>query len=419
MSRFSPVLVLMLALLPLAPAAQARQKASLKLSGKTMGPISWNVTIADSGSQSKMMVIESSVQATLDRINSLMSTYQPDSDLSRFNQSDSTDWILVNTETARVVARAQEISEQSGGTFDITVGPAVDAWQFGPSKKATFKVPTDEQIEQLQQRIGYQKVSVRADPPALKKSNPDIQIDLSAIAKGYAVDQVGETLAELGYKNFMVEVGGEVITRGFRESGTKWRIGVEAPAELERKLGKIAELTDIAMATSGDYRNYQAVGAKRFSHTIDPTTARPVEHSLASASVIAPDCMTADAVATAVMVLGAEEGMKLCQKMNLELFTITRNLDFGDKFTESSTEKFPFAAVPQKQQSIWPTFLGALVVFVLVVLGMAVGAIFGNKPVTGSCGGLANMSGDDGGGSCSVCSKPVTDCEKLSQPASH
>lgn len=406
--------------LPTYARAQA-DSHSLRFSGKTMGPIVYNVVIAQPGSDINEEAIKASVQATLDRINDLMSTYQPDSDVSRFNKSQSTEWQPVDEETATVVHRASEISQLSGGAFDITVAPAVNAWNFGPNKSTNFEPPTDVELAKLRDRIGFRLIEVRLKPPAIRKLNPKASIDLSAIAKGYAVDQVAETLSQLEFSNFMVEVGGEVLTRGERAQGGKWRIGIESPKELVRTYDKIAELSGQAMATSGDYRIFRMHDGKRYSHTIDPTTCKPVEHSLATACVVAPDCLTADAFATAVSVLGAEKGAKLCQQHSLELFTAERHDYPNSSIEEVVSTGFPLlgqAGSPSHEpgnpnpsgQSIWPAFIGAMIVFSLAILGMAVGAIFGNKPVQGSCGGLSSMTNEDGESSCTVCSRPTTDC---------
>jgi thiamine biosynthesis lipoprotein len=388
-----------------------------------MGPIQYNVTIANASVKSSQSAIQSAVQSTLDRINGLMSTYQSDSDITRFNQAEAGDWISVNAETARVVTRAIEISKLTEGAFDITVAPAVNLWHFGPEKTGEFKVPSAAQVKEVQSQIGYEKLAARLNPPALFKEQASVSIDLSAIAKGYAVDQVAVTLDQLGFKDYMVEVGGEVFVRGQRAGGGSWRIGIESPNELVQEIGKVAELSGLAMATSGDYRIYQSFDGKRFSHTIDPATCRPVRHLLASACVVAKDCMTADAFATAIMVMGTEKGRELAGEFGFELATIERDLDFGQSFKHDATPNFPFRQLPASgaesmvaeadqdaSRSIWPTFIGALVVFSLAILGMAVGAIFGNKPVQGSCGGLSSMKNDDGDASCTICAKPTSDC---------
>lgn len=384
-----------------------------EISGSTMGPIGYKVIIAQHPDTTTPTELQSKVQATLDRVNQLMSTYIPESDVSRFNQSKSTDFQDVDLETATVVQRALQISNQTNGAFDITVGPAVNLWNFGPNK-TEFKVPTDEQIDSVRKLVGYEKLSVRMDPPAISKSQPELKIDLSAIAKGYAVDQVAKTLDEQGCLQFMVEVGGEVFTRGERFGGGPWRVRVERPAIKQQNLANIAGISDLAMATSGDYRNFVEHDGARLSHTIDPQTCRPVPHSLASACVIAEDCMTADALATAIMVLGREKGIKLCEELGIQYLIAERDSDFGDELTQQISKRFPlkdrFKAQAQSPKSILPVFLGAAVVFGLMILAMAVGSIFANKPVQGSCGGLASVTNEDGEESCGICSKPTSDC---------
>lgn len=400
-------------------ATQAIAQTQLEVTGLTMGPIPYKVIIGHYPESVEPTELQQSVESALERVNQLMSTYIPDSDVSQFNASSSTDFIEVNSETATVVARALEISQQTGGAFDITVGPAVNLWKFGPDKN-DFAVPSDDAIAKVAELVGYQKVSVRLDPPAIKKEIPNLKIDLSAIAKGYAVDQVAKSLDDLGCEKFMVEVGGEVFTRGERTAGGKWRIAVERPSDRGRAIGSVAEISDQGMATSGDYRNFKKADGKRYSHTIDPTTCRPVKHNLASACIIADDCMTADAIATAIMVLGVKKGQEFCEQKGIEYALVERDSDFGNKLTEFQSGSFPLKKKAQPQagseQSILPIFIGAAVVFGLVILGMAVGSIFANKPVQGSCGGLANMTNEDGDEVCGICSKPTTDCiEKVAE----
>ncbi len=393
--------------------AQDPIEVPFEITGRTMGPIAYKVVIADHPKSVTPVEIQEKVAASLERVNGLMSTYIPESDVSRFNTSVSTEFQNVDSETANVVAKSIEISKQTGGAFDVTVGPAVNLWNFGPEKTG-FQLPSDESVRAVRQMIGYDCLDVRLDPPAIRKSKPAAKIDLSAIAKGYAVDQVAQMLDGIGCRKFMVEVGGEVMTRGERFIGGPWRIGVERPTDLGREIDSIAEISDRAMATSGDYRNFVEYQGKRFSHTIDPKTCRPVSHALASACVVADDCMTADALATAIMVLGVERGQELCDRLGVEYLLVERDSDFGEKLTEYISRGFPLAsesmgAQPQTQ-SIWPTFVGAAVVFGFAVLAMAVGSIFANKPVAGSCGGLANMKSSASESTCGVCSQPKTEC---------
>ncbi|MGB2501118.1 MAG: FAD:protein FMN transferase [Mariniblastus sp.] len=383
--------------------------------GKTMGPIAYKVSIAHHPDSVSPTELQERVSAVLENVNQLMSTYQPDSDVSRFNRSSSTEFQPVDPKTAAVVARAIEISKLTDGAFDITVGPAVNLWDFGP-KNATFEIPTVAQTDAIKDTIGYRYLDVQLDPPAIRKHVGTVSIDLSAIAKGYAVDQVAAALDELGCKNFLVEVGGEVFTRGQRFSGGKWRIGVERPNDSSVSLSNIAEISNQAMATSGDYRNFHEIDGRRYSHTIDPQTCRPVNHTLASACVISEDCMTADALATAIMVMGRAKGQQLCNELGAACLLVERETDFGDQLTEYTSSTFPLLKNPKSSQSptmvqqILPVFIGAAVIFGLVIISMSVGAIFAKKPITGSCGGLANQTNEDGETTCGICSKPTTDC---------
>ena len=435
-NRFK-LLVLFLAAI-LLPAANVTAQQSVEVTGTTMGSISFRVVVvAEDPQPAEMSTIKDAVNDSLQRVNELMSTYLEDSDISKFNRSDSTQWQAVEVETATVVARALEICELTDGAFDPTVGPAVNAWNFGPGKKIVPELPADELIEDLKSIVGYQHIEARIKPPALKKSNPKVQLDLSAIAKGYAVDLVGKSIAGLGYEDFMVVVGGEVFTQGQRVTGGPWNVAVEKPdssgptERTQDRAHRVVTLSGRAIATSGDYRNFFEHEGKRYSHTIDPTTCRPVNHDLTVASVIADDCMTADAMATAVIVMGQEKGAQLCAKLGYPLLTVSRDDSEGEmSHVTNVSDDFPLSQVhengepepiaasrdsEQKSGSILPVFLATFLVFCLMVLGMAVGAIFNNKPVTGSCGGLANMTNEDGDSVCGICSKPTLDCPETSQ----
>ncbi|MEM7784438.1 MAG: FAD:protein FMN transferase [Planctomycetota bacterium] len=389
-----------------------------EMTGKTMGPIQYKVLAGGLPEAVQPEELHSAVENELEAVNQRMSTYIATSDVSRFNLSTETTYLPVDSETAKVVAKSLEISKVTGGAFDVTVGPAVNLWKFGPDK-SKLSIPSPSQLDRVKQQIGYQNLSVRLDPPALKKSIPELNIDLSAIAKGYAVDCVANRLDELGCKRFMVEVGGEVVVRGEKSPGNPWKIGLERPTDdpRRRRLNHVIALKDRALATSGDYRNVHIVDGKRYSHTIDATTCRPVTHGVATATVLAEDCMTADALATAILVLGAEKGMKLCEQLNAHcLLGVRKNGDMDDLLIEQSSSGFPDLIAPMQKApktnagSILPVFLGAAVVFGLVIFGMAFGAIFNNKPITGSCGGLANMTNESGDQVCGICSKPTTDC---------
>ena len=280
--------------------------------------------------------LQRSVEERLAEINRLMSTYDPNSELSRFNRYLGTDWFAVSPETAEVVRGALDISERTSGAFDPTIGPMVNLWGFGPTK-GVVEPPSDQRIQEVLLQVGFRNVQVRQDPPALKKAIPELQLDLSGIAKGYAADNLSEMLTEKGYRNCMVDIGGEVRTRGAKPQQQPWRIGVEKPDSAGRPVQLAVPLTDSGIATSGDYRNYYQHEGIRYSHTIDPTTGRPVEHDVASVSIVASSCMEADALATAVLVMGPEHGYDWCEQHGLVAFLLVRE---GQQFSELRTSAF-------------------------------------------------------------------------------
>jgi len=283
-----------------------------------------------------LKAVQEKVDRRLSEINSMMSTYDTESELSRFNGYKGEDWFVVSAETARVVEFALRVATDSGGAFDPTVGPAVNLWGFGPDKDRVLP-PAEADIAAALARVGYAKLMVRTDPPALRKLQPDLYVDLSAVAKGFAVDEVSALLDELGFADSMVEIGGEVRTRGSKPDNIAWRIGVEKPDSAGRLLQEIFQLNDAAMATSGDYRNFFERDGVRYSHTIDPSTARPVQHQLATVSVLAGNCMRADALATALLVMGDAVGYDWCVERKVAALFLIRH---GVAVEERATPRF-------------------------------------------------------------------------------
>ncbi len=292
------------------------------LQGRTMGT-TWSVKIAQQALPVSDSELGAEIDALLEQINQLMSTYRADSELSRFNQSRSTEWQSVQPETALVVNTSLEISRLTDGAFDVTVGPLVNLWGFGPEKLAG-EIPSDAEIQQRKMHTGYDKLQVRLQPSALRKTDPELYLDLSGIAKGYAVDRVAELLESRQLVHYMVEIGGEIRVRGEKEKGRPWRIAVEKPVANERAVYRVLGLETASLATSGDYRIFIEQDGHRYSHTIDPVTGRPVTHHLASVSVIHPSCMYADAMATALTVLGPERGLAVAQAEKLAVYLIER-----------------------------------------------------------------------------------------------
>jgi len=267
-------------------------------------------------------------------INQKMSTFLKDSELSRFNGYRKTDWFSVSKDTAWIIQKSLDISKKSSGAFDITVGPLVNLWGFGPGAKPG--IPDNKSIKNRLKMVGYKNISVRLTPPSVKKKIPEMYCDLAAIAKGYGVDKVAEYLTFKHIKSYLVEIGGEIRARGKNHQNQWWKVGVSTP---DNKFGiqKILLLKNISMATSGDYWNYFKKEGIRYSHTIDPETGRPVTHKLASVTVIHDSCMIADALATAVNVLGPEKGYELALKENLPAFLLIR---VDDRFIEKLTPAF-------------------------------------------------------------------------------
>lgn len=256
------------------------------------------------------------INTALDRIDLLMSTYKPDSELSRFNAAPAQVPFVVDPETAFVVEAALTLAATTQGAFDPTVMPLVDLWGFGPAGRH-LEAPSEEALARALQTIGWEAIrvdSAKDGLPVLWKEHAEGKLDLSAIAKGYGVDAACAALDALGVPDYLVEVGGELRCKGVSPSGKPWRIGIDAPGDMSRpgeSLQTVLEPGNAAVATSGDYRNFRVVDGQRVSHTIDPRNGRPLQHGLASVSILAPTCMMADALATACMVMGREDALTL------------------------------------------------------------------------------------------------------------
>jgi thiamine biosynthesis lipoprotein len=279
--------------------------------------------------------LKKKIDSLLIQINQKMSTYLTDSEISQFNQYRKSDWFAVSSELVLVVESALDISAKSEGAFDITTGPLVNLWGFGPENRSEL-VPGEDEIRARKLLVGFEKLQVRDKPAGIKKEISDLYCDLSAIAKGYGVDQVAIFLEKIGYANYMVDIGGEIKAGGKRSHTDYWKIGVAIP---EEKLGiqKVIPLYNMAVATSGDYRNYFEKDGIRYSHMIDPRSGRPITHHLASVTVLHDSCMIADALATAIDIMGPETGLEFALMRELPVFLIVRK---GNGFIEKMTPEF-------------------------------------------------------------------------------
>jgi len=287
----------------------------IKFAGSTMGTF-YHICVIDSFTSAQKGDLARKIDQVLKRVNIEMSTWDPKSEISRFNHKKTVEPVLISEPFACVVRRALKWSKQTGGAFDPTLQPLLDLWGFGSESKEQ-KIPSDLQIKEMEAKVGWEKLSCPAHtPPVLQKSIPDLALNLGAIAKGYGVDQVAQLLKKEGHTNWFVEIGGEVVVQGKNAKGEPWRIGVQYPDTnpLGTRLFGILHFTKGAVATSGSYRNFIVKDKKTYSHILDPRTGRALYSSTLSVSVYAPNCMDADAVATALFVMGDKEGLKWVEK---------------------------------------------------------------------------------------------------------
>ena len=292
------------------------------LSGETMGT-TWSVKLVDMPSGVTLTSVREDIELLLESINRQMSTYRTDSDISRFNQAAAGSWQVLPADFWRVVRYSLQLAEDTDGAFDPTVGPLVNLWGFGPDPKR-HEPPAEAELKAVQARVGYQRLAWRDADQALLQPG-DAYVDLSAVAKGYAVDKVADLLLGLGVKNLLVEIGGELRAHGAKPAGQPWKVAIEKPLPGAREVARIIAMDNIAIATSGDYRNYFQAGERRYSHIIDPRTGYPVNHHVVSVSVLHPRCAEADALATALTVMGAEEGMAWAEVRQLAVLFMVQS----------------------------------------------------------------------------------------------
>ncbi|WP_127713941.1 FAD:protein FMN transferase [Halobacteriovorax sp. HLS] len=309
----------------------------LKYEGKTMGT-TYHIKYSFSG-KDHSAELKLATDRTLISLNKIMSTYIADSEISLFNSSASTEWVGASKELLLVVDHALKVGRETDGVYDPTIGPLVNLWGFGPSGQR--QVPSDIEIEKKLRSVGLDKLEVDLKKQAWKKSIGSVYVDLSSLAKGYGVDKIATLLESKGINNYMVEIGGEVRTRGSK-AGKPWVIAIESPSQKEGKNSyqRLVNLNSHAMATSGNYRNFFKQKNKTYSHTIDYRTGRPVSHTLASVSVVdSKSCMNADAWATALMAMGYEKGFEIAEKLNIAAYFIYK-LDSMSTFAVAQTTEF-------------------------------------------------------------------------------
>ncbi len=286
----------------------------IKINGYSMGT-TYSIVYVEEGISLENQFLIQNVDSILKHLNQQMSTYIKDSEISRFNSSKSTKPFSISTELSDVIRRAKSIYYQSDGAFDISTLPLTKLWGFGPNQNELHKIPTEDEINTALRNTGMELLII--DENSIQKKHPHIELDLNAIAKGFAVDQICIFLESVGIHNYLVEMGGEIRCNGRNKNRNFWKIGIDKPIQdnqNERVIESILNVTQTSVATSGDYRNFFTVDQTKYSHVINPKTGYPVKNGVASATVIAPTCGEADAWATALLVLG-KKGIDILEKI--------------------------------------------------------------------------------------------------------
>jgi len=297
----------------------------------------YNINVVLPEDEERLQSLAIGIQQALNSVDQSMSTWKQDSELSQFNsQPDQSEWTPVSEPLFEVLARAQSVAELTDGAFDITIGPVVNLWGFGPNARPET-VPGDDELAQALAATGWENLELDPERKAIRSRLP-LYLDLSAIAKGYGVDTVARYLDKQGVAAYLVEIGGEVRVNGRKPDGSAWKLAIEKPVDQGREVNSIVALDSQAMATSGDYRNYYESEGLRYSHTIDPETGKPIQHKLASVTVITDDSMSADALATAFNVMGHEKAMALATRENIPAYFIVRGE--GGGFETDQTPAF-------------------------------------------------------------------------------
>ncbi len=302
--------------------ACTRKDIDLSFTGQTMGT-SYHITVVTDAGRFPDG-IEDAVAELLERLDQSMSTYKPESELNKLNRLATGEEITISADLWQVLQGAQHIHALTLGAFDPTVGPLVDLWGFGPEDSGD-KIPSEADIHALMAKVDFGQLRLASDNKVSKLA--EIELDLSAIAKGYAAQQVAALLKTRGFSNFLVEVGGELQLAGLNRKGTPWRIAIEVPSLVPGGIEKIIAVSNIGVATSGDYRNYFERDGLRYSHTIDPRSGKPITHHLASVTVLADTATVADALATAFMVMGVDKTLELAGQRDIPVYLLVKTAD--------------------------------------------------------------------------------------------
>ncbi|MBZ0331419.1 FAD:protein FMN transferase [Halomonas sp. ANAO-440] len=347
MSRLSPLLASAALLLLMGCSEGDRPLESpVQLEGAIFGSF-YQVTIADALTQGEAQRLEEGLVEVLEDVDAAMSIYRDDSELMAFNQSPVGEWQPLSDELIEVLAISQSVAEASGGAFDVTIGGLVNLWSFG-SEARPRQVPDEVTLNERLAEVGPDSIEIDENGLQARRLR-DVLVDLGGVAKGHGTDRVGAYLDGQGIEHYLVNLGGDLIVRGYRDTESQpWRIGIEAPLDDRQEAQHILPLETISVATSGDYRNYFEEEGRRYSHTLDPRSGRPIDHRLASVTVAHPSNAWADAWATALMVLGDEEGLALARNQDLKVLMLIREENgwasvatpaFADHFGQSKMDE--------------------------------------------------------------------------------
>lgn len=292
-----------------------------KISGFAQGT-TYHVTWIDGKARTSVETIQHSIDRLLAELDAQMSNYRDDSEISRINRQQTTDWLTVSPEIIGLLTIAQSVYQKSAGCYDLTVKPLFDLWGFF---KHENRIPSDQEIAALLPHIGMNLLEIEAGQHRIRKRDPNLQIDLSSIAQGYSVGRVAQLLEAQGIHDYLVEIGGEMQTMGHRADGKTWRIGVEAPSETSRELQKILTMHDAtanAVMTAGTYRNFFEQQGKQYSHILNPKSGKPVDHHLYSVTIVHDDPSWADAWDTALLCMGEGQATSLAEQENLKVLLV-------------------------------------------------------------------------------------------------
>lgn len=306
----------------------------VEFTGAIMGT-TYHIKVAAAMTDPESTGTAKAIEDALKSVDQKMSTYKPDSEVSRLNASPAGVPVTLSDETFEVFEKGLQVNRESDGAFDITVGPLVNAWGFGPEGPAHS--PGDDELAALLALVGPDKISLNSETRTVTKAADGVYCDPASVAEGYAVDQVAELLQARGYGDYMVEVGGEVRTAGKNARGASWKIAIEKPVDEGRVIQRVVGISGVSLSTSGNYRKFYIVDGRRVSHAINPKTGHPAEHSLASASVIHPNCALADAYSTAIMVLGEKDGLAFAEKLKLPVLLLIHG-EHGDIIEQQTPE---------------------------------------------------------------------------------